>query len=53
MAQAQALAHHLAPQIKIAVFEPQLLVNSFIKLKGQRFAAIENLDFFGEDLDRS
>ena len=51
--QAQARAHDFAAQIKIAVFEAQLLVDGLIKLKRQRLAAIQNLDFLGEELDRA
>ena len=51
MAQPQALAHHLAPQVDITVAQPNFLIDGLVQLERQRIGSIQQLQLRGHDLD--
>jgi hypothetical protein len=53
MAQPQALVHDFAPQVQIAVLEPDLLPDRLVELERQRLRAVQHLQLPGQELDPS
>ena len=53
MSQPQPLLHHVAPQIEIAVLEPDLFLDVLVELEGQGLRTVEHLDLAREQLDRA
>jgi hypothetical protein len=53
MPQPQPLLHHVAPQIEIAVLEPDLFLDVLVELERQGLRTVEHLDLAREQLDRA
>jgi hypothetical protein len=53
MAQNKIVLHPLPPQVEIAIFQAQRLINRrvVVNVKGRRFGRVDNLDRVGQNFD--